>query len=124
MSAPNANLPNTSQMVGIYNKLFALLAVITLAGIAAVYFFHIPVWLAAAGGLALIAVKSTIVVDSFKQFMVGRNIIVLIFALTGIFVLGLLFLPLFNHSNYLVGTQDISKNIQMAAKEEAPHHGH
>ena len=123
MSAPNANLPNTSQMVGIYNKLFALLAVITLAGIAAVYFFHIPVWLVIVGGLALIAVKSTIVFDSFKQFLVGKNILIITFSLTGIFVLGLLLLPLFNHGNRIAGTVDTSKQILMEAKEE-PHHGH
>ena len=123
MSAPNANLPNTSQMVGIYNKLFALLAVITLFGIAAVYFFHIPVWLVVTGGIALIAVKSTVVFESFKQFMVGRNILVMVFSLTGIFVLGLLLLPLFNHGSRIAGTVDTSKQILMETKEE-PHHGH
>jgi len=110
-------------MVGIYTRLFGLLSVITLVGIAAVYFFHIPVWVAMAVGLALIAVKGTIVVDSFKQFMVGRNIIVLVFSLTGIFVLGLLFLPLFNHMDLLVGTRDISKQMQMETKEGPHHHG-
>ena len=122
MSAPNTNLPNTSQMVGIYNKLFALLAVITLFGIATVYFFHIPVWLVVTGGLALIAVKSTLVFESFKQFMVGRNILVIVFSLTGIFVLGLLLLPLFNHGSRIAGTVDVSKQILMETKEE-PHHG-
>ena len=122
MSA-NANSSSHSQMVGIYTRLFGLLSVITLAGIAAVYFFHVPVWAAMAVGLALIAVKSTIVVDSFKQFVVGRNIILLVFSLTGIFVLGLLFLPLFNHIDLLVGTQDISKQMQMETKEGPHHHG-
>ena len=116
MNAPNANSPDTSQMVGIYKKLFGLLSIITLAGIAAVYFFYIPVWLAVACGLVLIAVKSTIVLGSFKQFLAGRNIIVIVFSLTGIFVLGLLLLPLLNHSDRLVGTQDISK-------QQEPHHG-
>ena len=122
MSA-NTDFPSTSRMVGIYTRLFGLLSVITLVGIAAVYFFHIPVWVAMAVGLALIAVKGTIVVDSFKQFMVGRNIIVLVFSLTGIFVLGLLFLPLFNHMDLLVGTRDISKQMQMETKEGPHHHG-
>ena len=122
MSA-STNSPSTSQMVGIYNRLFALLAAITVAGIVAVYFFHIPVWLALLGGLALIAVKSTLVLESFKQFMVGRNTIVIVFTLTGIFVLGLLLLPVLNHHGFLVGTQDLSKQLQMETKEEAPHHG-
>src|SRR3989338_438894 len=103
------NSSSHSQMVGIYTRLFGLLSVITLAGIAAVYFFHIPVWVAVIVGLVLIAVKGAIVVESFKQFMVGRNIIVMIFALTGILVLGLVLLPLLNRSDLLVGTRDISK---------------
>jgi hypothetical protein len=110
-------------MVGIYIRLFGLLSVITLAGITAVYFFHIPVWVAIVVGLVLIAVKGTIVVDSFKQFMAGRNIIVMIFALTGILVLGLVLLPLLNRSDLLVGTLDISKQIQMETKEGGGHHG-
>ncbi len=122
MSA-NTNSPSTSQMVGIYSRLFGLLSVITLVGIAAVYFFHIPVWVAMAVGLVLIALKGTIVVDSFKQFMVGRNIIVMVFTMTGIFVLGLLLLPVLNHSDRLVGTQDISKQMQMETKEGGGHHG-
>ena len=116
MNAPNTDPPNTSQMVGIYKKLFGLLSIITLAGIVAVYFFHIPVWLALVCGLVLIAVKSSIVLGSFKQFLAGRGIIVIVFSLTGILVLGLLLLPLFNHSDRLVGTQDISK-------QQEPHHG-
>ena len=122
MNAPNANLPNTSQMVGIYSRLFAVLAVITLAGIAAVFFFHIPVWMVVVLGLVLIAVKSTIVFDAFKQFMVGKNILVIVFSLTGIFVLGLLLLPLMNHNSRIAGTVDISKQLLMETKEE-PHHG-
>jgi len=110
-------------MVGIYTRLFGLLSVVTLAGIVAVYFFHIPVWVAVAVGLLLIVVKGAIVVDSFKQFMVGRKIIVMIFALTGIFVLGLVLLPLLNRRDSLVGTQDISKQIQMEIKEGGGHHG-
>ena len=106
---------SVNTMVGIYIRLFGLLSVVTLAGIAAVYFFHIPVWVAVAVGLVLIAVKGAIVVDSFKQFMVGRNIIVMIFALTGILVLGLVLLPLLNRSDLLVGTRDISK------EEGGPH---
>ncbi len=122
MSA-NTNSPNPSQMVGIYTRLFGLLSVVTLTGIAAIYFFHIPVWVAVVVGLVLIAVKGTIVVDSFKQFVAGRNIIVMIFVLTGILVLGLVLLPLLNRSDPLVGTRDISKQIQMETKEGGGHHG-
>ncbi len=114
---------SVNTMVGIYIRLFGLLSAVTLAGIAAVYFFHVPVWAAMAVGLVLIAVKGTIVVDSFKQFMAGRNIIVMVFTLTGIFVLGLLLLPLLNRSDPLVGTQDISKQIQMETKKAGGHHG-
>ena len=118
----SAGSPSTSQMVGIYSRLFSLLAVITIGGIAAVYFFHIPMWLALLAGIALIAIKSSLVVDAFKQFMVGKNVILIIFGLTICFVIGLLFLPLANHASRIEGTQDISKQLQMEEKPEATHH--
>ncbi len=119
----NTNSPSTAQMVGLYSKLFTWLSIITLAGIAAVYFFHMPLWLVMSIGFLLMAIKSTLVVELFKQFMVGRNLILMIFALTISVIIGLLILPVLNHGGQIVGTEDTSMQIQMETKQEPVHHG-
>ena len=120
MSSSNQDV---SKMVEIYKKLFLVLAVITALGIG-VAFLHMPVWLAIVVAFAIMAVKSKIVIDSFKHLIVGRNVIILLFGLTACFFLTLLLLPYFNHEGYITGTQDISKQVQAEEKPMVEgHHG-
>ena len=114
---------DVSKMVGIYKKLFLLLTMVTVAGIG-IAFLHMPVWLAIAAALGIMAFKSKIVLDCFKHLLGGRQVLVVVFGLTAIFVLGLLLLPVLNHHGYIVGTQDLSKELQMQEKPvEGHHHG-
>ena len=117
------NTHDVPQMVSIYKKLFALLVVITLLGIGIV-FLHLPLWGAVLIALGIIALKGKIVVDSFKQFLIGREALMILFGLTLVFVAGLLTLPLLNHHDRLAGTEDISKQLQMEEKPMEGHHGH
>ena len=116
-----SNTHDVGKMVDIYKKLFLLLTVVTAAGIG-VAFLHMPVWLAVMFALVIIAFKSKIVLDSFKHLLTGRQLIVMVFGLTAIFALGLLVLPVLNHHGYIVGTEDISKELQMQEKPAQGHH--
>ena len=118
----SSNPHDVPVMVSAYKKLFVWLSIITLMGIA-IAILHVPLWIVLAVGLTLIITKSLIVYESFKKLLVGRNLIVIVFILTGIFVVGLLFIPVLNHKGYLVGTEDISKQLLMEQKAEEPHHG-
>ena len=114
---------DVTKMVGIYKKLFLLLTVVTVLGIG-IAFLHMPLWLAIVVALGIIVFKSKIVLDCFKHLLGGRQLLVMVFGLTAIFVLGLLLLPALNHEGYIVGTQDISKELQMQEKPmEGHHHG-
>lgn len=121
---------DVSKMVGIYKKLFIFLVLVTALGIG-VAFVHLPVWLAILIALGIIAIKTKFVTDAFKHLLVGKNGLVILFALTAIFFLGLIILPLFNHNGQIVGTVDLSKEIQMQdaptghdAHTEGAQHGH
>ena len=117
MSSSNADVP---KMVRIYKNLFLFLVAITGLGIAIAY-IHGPVWIAIAVALVIIVYKSKLVLDSFKHLLQGRHLLTIVFALTAIFVAGLLLLPVLNHEGFLLGTVDISKQLQM---DEKPVEGH
>ena len=118
---------NVSKMVGIYKKLFLVLAVVTAIGIG-IAFLHLPIWLALVIAFGIMLVKGKVVLDSFKFLLAGRHVLIITFALTGIFFGLVVLLPLFSHEGPIVGTQDISKEIQMeqsiAAAKEKPAEGH
>ena len=116
-------LPSAIRRLWNWRWLFLTLVLITALGIGIAY-LHLPVWLAVVIALGIILIKSKVVLDSFKSLLTGRHLIVITFLLTAFFVAGLLLLPFFNHEGYLVGTQDISKEIQMQEKSaEGHHHG-
>lgn len=107
----SSNEQDVSKMVAVYKKLFALLAIITALGIG-IAFVHLPVWVALLIALAIIAVKSKVVIDLLKHLIVGRNLILILFGLTGIFFVAVIILPLLNHEGPITDTVDISKQIQ------------
>jgi hypothetical protein len=87
-------------------------------------YLSIPVGIAIGVAVLIMAIKSKIVWDSFKSLMAGRYLLAIVFGLTIIFVIGLLFGPVANHMGYLKGTEDLSKELQMDQKPlEAHHHG-
>lgn len=116
------NPQDVKPMVANYKKLFLILSVVTLVGIG-IAVLHVPVWFVILVGVALIFAKSVIVYEFFKKLLVGRNFMFLLFFFTITTVIGLLFLPVLNHADYIVGTEDISKHILMEQKE-AGHGGH
>jgi heme A synthase len=120
-----SNAHEVSKMVEIYKKLFLLLIVVTAVGIC-LAFLRLPLWLAVIVAFAIMAFKGKIVLDSFKHLLTGRHVLVLTFGLTIIFFATLVILPLLNHEGQIVGTQDISKELQMQEKpaEAAKNHGH
>ena len=118
----SSNPHDVPVMVSAYKRLFVVLSIITLVGITIVV-LHVPLWFVLSVGLAFIIAKSVIVFESFKNLLINRHLIVIVFILTGIFVAGLLFLPVLNHKGYIVGTEDISKQLLMEQKDEEPHHG-
>ncbi len=119
----SSNAHDVPKMVGIYKKLFVLLVAITFFGIS-VALLHIPLWIAVLIALSIIVLKSKIVLDSFQHLLVPRSALVILFGLTAVFFIVLLLLPLFNHQDRIVGTQDISKQLQMEEKPvEGHHHG-
>lgn len=107
---------DVSPMVATYKRLFVILSLITLIGIA-VAVVHVPLWVLLSLGLIFILVKSMTVYRSFKHLLIGRKLIVIIFVLTAIFVTGLLLLPVLNHQDSIVGTQDTSRPLMMEQKE-------
>ena len=115
--------PNVEKMVSIYMRLFLLLVSVTALGIL-LSALHMPVLASVFVALSIILFKSSIVYDAFKGLLVGKNILVLVFSMTGIFFLTLLLLPFFNHEGRIVGTVDISKEIQAQEKPMEGHHGH
>ncbi len=119
----SSNPHDVNVMVGTYKRLFLWLSIITLIGIA-LAFLHISVlWLVIVLGITFIVTKGIIVFKSFQNLLVGRQLIVMVFILTAIFVAGLLFLPVLNHHDYIVGTDDVSKQLLMEQKDEGSHHG-
>lgn len=113
---------DVSKMVGIYKKLFILLVAITALGIV-LSALHMPWIVTLTIALGIIALKSKIVFDAFKGLLVGKNILIVVIGLTLTFFLALVILPLLNHSDYIKGTQDLSKEIQ-AEQAHAPSKGH
>ncbi len=117
---------NTDEMIKMYKRLFAVLGIMTLLGIAIVY-VHFPVWAAVIVGLLIMAIKSKVVIDTFKTFITGRNSILIVFALTGIFFIVLLSLPLINQNNHIIGTEHTSYDLDLqnasSASNEHENHG-
>lgn len=112
----SSNSQDVSKMVGVYKRLFIILAIVTGLGIG-IAFLHLPVWVAIGIAFIIMAIKSKVVIDSFKHLIVGRNLILVLFGLTGIFFISVILLPLLNHENSITDTVDISKQIQA---EQAP----
>ncbi len=84
-----------------------------------------PFWAALLLALIIMAVKSKVVIDSFKHLIAGRNSILILFGLTVIFFIAVVLLPLLNHEGQIKGTVDTSKEIQAQEKPmEVKHHGH
>jgi hypothetical protein len=109
------------KLVGIYKKLFTILVIVTLLGIGIAY-LHMPVWLAITIALLIIFFKAAVVVDLFKQMLVGRWMLLLTFGLTLFFFAGLVLLPLFNHKAHITGAVDIGLEYDAAHKPAAGHH--
>ena len=119
-----SNIQDVKPMVNTYKKLFLVLSVITLIGVAIVL-LHAPLWIVLVIGLSFVAIKSAIVYETFKNLMVGKNVIIILFSLTAIFLLTLLLLPVLNHKGFIVGTEDTSKQLMMDEPQpvEEGHHG-
>lgn len=108
-------------MVHSYKKLFLLLVAVTGLGIVLAY-LHMPVWLAVVLGLGIIIYKSSVVVDAFKHLILGRPLLILVFAMTAIFFVSLLLGPIMTHEDPLLGTIDISKEVQRQQQLDKPAH--
>lgn len=117
----SSNPHDVAPMVKTYKKLFLYLSIITIIGIA-IAILHPPLWLILGVGLVFIAGKSMIVFSSFKNLLVGRNLLVIVFLLTFIFIAGLLMTAIFENNSHLVGTEDISK--QLMSQQEEGNNGH
>ena len=104
-------------------RLFLLLVSVTALGIL-MSALHMPVLVSVFTALSIILFKSSIVYDAFKGLLVGKNILVGVFLMTGFFFLTVLILPLLNQESRIVGTVDISKEIQAQEKPMEGHHGH
>lgn len=117
----SSNSPDVAKIVAMYKKLFILLATITLIGIGIVY-LKFPVWIAIVVGLLIMAIKTKIVLDAFGHLLTGRNGLTILFGLTAAFFITLIILPLLNHEGQLVGTVDLSKQIQMEQQPASAHH--
>lgn len=111
------------KMVTAYKKLFILLVSITALGML-LSVLHMPIALTIVLALTIILIKGKVVYDAFKHLLVGKNILLLVFGLTIFFFLILIVLPLLNHQNHIVGTEDISKEIQAQQHSHEGHHGH
>ncbi len=125
----SSDVQEVPKMVGIYKKLFLLLTVVTAIGILVSY-WHMPIWLAVSLAMVIIVWKSGVVYGSFQHLMGNRMSLLLVFGMTLFFFAGLLLLPLFNHGGFIVGTTDLSKEVQMQQMQQAPkkehgegHHG-
>lgn len=117
----SSNAPeDVKPMVNTYKKLFVILSVITLMGIAIVL-LHAPWWTVLFVGLCFVALKSAIVYETFKNLMVGKNAVIILFGLTIFFLLHLLLLPVLNSKGHITGTVDISKQLMMEEPEPAEH---
>jgi hypothetical protein len=117
-------------MIATYKKLFLILSVITLIGIGLVL-LHVPLWIVLLVGFSFMIIKSFVVYESFKNLLVGRNGIIILFALTVMFLITLLLLPIFNQNGHIVGTVDISKQFMMdqsgeknKVEQKESSHGH
>ena len=113
-------------LVATYKKLFVILSIITLVGIA-VAVLRVPFWVVLTVGLVFMVAKSAVVYQSFKNLLVGPRMVLMfiILFLTVSFVIGLLFLPVLNHHGYIVGTEDISAGLMASeVKPEKESHGH
>jgi hypothetical protein len=110
------------KLVGIYKKLFTILVIVTLLGIGIAY-LHMPVWLAITIALLIIFFKAAVVVELFKQLLVGRWMLLLTFGLTLFFFAGLVLLPMLNHKAHITGAIDIGLEYDMAHKPAGGHHG-
>lgn len=113
---------DVNPMVSTYKKLFLILSVVTIIGISVVL-LHVPLWAVLLVGLFFMFLKSVFVYESFKNLLIGRNIIIMVFVLTAVFVLGLLLIPVMNHQGYIVGTEDISKQLMMEQSQQEKKHG-
>jgi hypothetical protein len=118
----SSNPHDVAPMVQTYKKLFLYISIITIIGIA-IAVLHPPLWFIISVGLIFMASKSVIVYSSFKKLLVGRNLLILVFLLTIIFVSGLLLTGIFEDKSHIVGTEDISKQLMMDQPEEGGH-GH
>ncbi len=112
----NPHPHDVSPMVATYKRLFVILSLITLIGIA-VAVVHVPIGVLLSLGLAFMLIKAMTVYRSFQHLLTGRKLIVIVFILTAIFVAGLLLLPVLNRQDYLVGTQDTSRPLMIEHKE-------
>jgi hypothetical protein len=117
----NPNPHEVGPMVATYKKIFLYLSIITVIGIV-IAFMHPPVWLIVTIGLIFIISKSVVVFESLKNLLVGRNIIIIVFLMTVIFVAGLVLTGVLEYHSHIVGTQDISRQLMMEQQEEG-HHG-
>ncbi len=113
---------DVTKMVGVYKKLFILLVSVTALGIVLTV-VHMPVALTILISLSIILIKGKIVFDAFKEFLVGKNVLIILFGLTIIFFIAIVTLPLLNHENTIVGTEDLSKAIQAEQPVKGAHHG-
>ncbi len=118
-----SQMHDVPKMVEVYKKLFILIVSVTALGIV-LSALHMPLFWTVIIALSIIVFKGKIVYDSFKDLLIGKNALIVVFILTIFFFLMILLLPLFNHENLIVGTEDISKDIQAQEHAQGGGHGH
>ncbi len=112
--------------VRVYLMVFLALAILTVITVAISY-LHLPVMGAVVLALIVATVKAGLVAGFFMHLISERQCIYALLLFAGIFFVSILLLPLGNHSDYLTGTVDVSREL-MAAKpdghESGPTEGH
>lgn len=100
-----------------YMMVFLALGILTIITVAISY-LHLPVLGAVILALIVATIKAGLVAGFFMHLISERQCIYALLIFAGIFFVSLLFLPLGNHSDYITGTVDVSRELLAANAQE------
>ena len=110
-----------------YLMVFLVLAVLTVVTVGISY-LHLAIHFAIILALIVATFKASLVAGFFMHLISERQLIYSILIFVVIFFVGLLLLPLANHSDYITGTKDDSRELLAvsASHDQSPSesHGH
>jgi cytochrome c oxidase subunit 4 len=101
---PTHSAEEIDHHVRTYLIVFGALLVLTLLTVGAWYFLHLPLKLTIAVALFIAAVKGSLVACFFMHLISERRMILGVLALTLLFFLVLLLLPMYTSMDYQVGS--------------------